>query len=204
MLDNMSMKSYDTIIEQIKNKDEASFKLLLDDHYKMIYKIIYNLNSFENDFSLDVESLYQEGTIALYNAVFTYEADKGMSFTSYAYMVIRSKLSVCYRNMKRYREEEVYSIDSHPNIDYCASMASQRVNENPVNYHHEKEFEKNINSFVSQLSKEDRDIFKLRADDYSYKQIAEKLNIKTKKIDNRLRKLRESLRRHLNKNNNNE
>jgi RNA polymerase sporulation-specific sigma factor len=194
----MNMKDYENIIKQIKDKDDAAFKTLLEDHYKMIYKIIYSLNSFENDFAFDIESLYQEGSIALYKAVFTYEADRGMSFSSYAYMCIRSRLLVCYRNMRKYREEEIYSIDNHPNIDYCLSMASSCVSENPIAYHHTKEFNEDIGTFVSKLSKEDQEIFRMRVEKYSYKQIAEKLNISTKRIDNRLRKLRENLRKHLN------
>lgn len=197
MFDNMIMKNYDNIILQVKNKDEVAFKQLLEDHHKMIYKIIYSLNTFENDFSLDVESLYQEGAVALYNSVFSYEASKGMSFSSYAYMIIRSKLYGCYRNMIKYRREEVLSIDKHPNIDYCTSMINHSVNENPIMYHQERELEDSINKFVSNLPDEDKNILELKVDNYSYKQISEKLDINPKRIDNRLRKLRFELRKQL-------
>ena len=149
----------------------------------------------ENIYALITVILW--GTLAPVNKI-TLNSLNGMSFSSYAYMCIRSRLLVCYRNMRKYREEEIYSIDNHPNIDYCLSMASSCVSENPIAYHHTKEFNEDIGTFVSKLSKEDQEIFRMRVEKYSYKQIAEKLNISTKRIDNRLRKLRENLRKHLN------
>lgn len=186
------------LINQIKNGDEKAFETLLDNHHNMIYKIIYSLDLEKGDYLADVESLYQEGCIALYNAVYDYIPTSNMSFSSYAYMVIRGKLHTYIRDTYKNYERDLLSIDNEESGSYKLSCLKEYVSQNPVAYHREKEFEKHLNSFISKLSKQDQEIFRLRSQEYSYKQISELLNIKTKRIDNRLRVLREKLKRHLN------
>lgn len=182
------------LIEKIKNGDEESFNMLLENHRRMIYKIIYNFDLQHGDYLADIDSLFQEGSIALYKAVFTYEKEKGMCFTSYAYMVIRGRICTYLRDTKEL-SEEIYSIDNCENIDYHLSMSSTYVSDNPINYQRELEFEETLNNFVSKLSEEDKQIFEMRSDNLSYKQISERLKINTKKVDNRLAALRKELKK---------
>lgn len=182
------------LIEKIKNGDEEAFNMLLENHRRMIYKIIYNFDLQHGDYLADIDSLFQEGSIALYKAVFTYEKEKGMCFTSYAYMVIRGRICTYLRDTKEL-SEEIYSIDNCENIDYHLSMSSTYVSDNPINYQRELEFEETLNNFVSKLSEEDKQIFEMRSDNLSYKQISERLKINTKKVDNRLAALRKELKK---------
>ena len=189
----MAMDKNIELIESIRKGNEESFEILLENHKKMIYKIIYNMDLEHGDFIADIDSLYQEGSLALYNAVFSYEEDKGMRFSSYAYMIIRSRISTYLRDTKEICED-VYSIDNCENIDYHISMATMCVSDNPILYQREIEFEQTIDKFVSKLSEEDKLIFELRSDNLSYKQISERLKINTKRVDNRLRVLRKKLK----------
>lgn len=188
------------LLLSIKNGDDKAFETLLNQHHNMIYKIIYGLNLEKGDYKLDEDSLFQEGSIALYKAVFSFEENNNMAFTSYAYMVIRARIRTYIRDNYRYLEKEAYSIDNIENLEYLSVNKSTLVSENPVEYHREKQFESHLNEFVSKLNNEDQEIFRLRSEDYTYKQIAERLNIKAKKVDNRLRVLRERLKRHLKEN----
>lgn len=185
------MEKYRDIIKRIKDGDEESFEIIYNDHKKMMYKIIYTINLNYGDYQMDIDSLFQESSLALYNAVFTYKEEKGMSFTSYAYMVIRARVNTCIRDARK--EIECSSIDNFENIDYHISMSNLCIAENPVLYHKELEFEKRLNAFVENLSSEDRQIYECRKDNLSYKEIALRLNINTKRVDNRLRVLRKRL-----------
>ena len=188
--------SADTIT-RIKNGDEECFRLLLEDYKKIIYKIIYSRNLEIGDYMIDVESLYQEGSLALYKAVFTYKLGQGMSFSSYAYMVIRARINTYIRdNVKKY-EDDCKSIDNFENIDYHISMTSMSVSESPIGYHKEQEFKERLNEFVSKLNDEDKQILSMRMENYSYKDISMRLKSKTKRVDNRLRILRKRLREYL-------
>lgn len=191
------MPNYIELIERTKNGDEEAFNIILRDHRRIIFRLINSHNLERGDYKLDYDSIFQEGCLTLYKAVFTYEKDKGMSFTSYAYMVLRSKLNTIIRNELRKYEEEHYSIDNYQNVDYHISMSNMCIAENPVSYHNELELEKKLDEFISKLSIEDQQIIEMRSDNISYKQISERLNINTKRVDNRLRVLRKKLKKHL-------
>ena len=184
------------LVELAKTGDEDAYNQLLNNHKNMIYKIINTQNLYSGDYMQDVDSLYQEGCIALYNAIYKYEKDKGMSFTSFAYMVIRSRISTCIRDTKALKETCI-SIDNYPNIDHQIMMSAMYVAENPVEYHRQVDFENRLNEFVANLNSQDRQIFTLRKNEYSYKEISEMLHINTKRVDNRLRIIRKKLREYI-------
>lgn len=175
------------LLIKIKNGDDEAFKELLNNYHKMIYRIINNFLLDKGDFTIDKEELYQEASLILYKAVFTYEKDKNMLFSSYAYLLIRSKISNLLRDYARVYNEEMYSLD---NNFYYDRYLKYTINEDPVKYHKELEFKRNLDSFIENLNKEDREILRLKYDECSYKDISEYLDISTKRIDNRLTSLK--------------
>lgn len=184
------------IISKIKNGDDNAFKDLLHEHERMIYKIINSQTLTRGDYLLDDDSLFQEGSLALYNAALTYDESKGMSFSSYAYMVIRSRIVTVIRNIRRKSNYEWYSIDTIKNVDYSTDFSNTTVCDNPpVAYHREIEIKENLEKFLAELPREDRLIFSLRSNDVSYKEIGKLLNMNIKKIDNRIRMLKRRLRK---------
>ena len=196
MVNNISMQDYIELINRVKNGDEKAFEEILKDQKKMIYKLIYTQNLDSGDFVVDADSLFQEGSLALYNCIFSYEAEKGMSFTSYAYMVVRARISTCIRKNKR-KMEDCSSIDNFENLDYHLALSTMNVNDNPVQYHYEQVFEKRLNTFVSHLKEEDQIILQMRIDNMSYKDISKRLKINTKRVDNRLNILKKRLKAYL-------
>lgn len=190
----MTMDKYESLLRRVKNGDDKAFEIILNENKKLIYKIIYNRNLGNGDFLLDTDSLYQEGSIALFKACKSYEPNRGMNFTSYAYMCIRSAINTYIRDNSKDKNLPLLSIDNFPNVDYHISMSNVRIAENPIAYHKEVEFRKHLNEFVEKLDKQDKLILDMRSDDLSYKTISERLNISTKRVDNRLRVLRKKLK----------
>ena len=121
--------------------------------------------------------------------------ERNVRFSSYAYMVIRGRIVNVLRHYYRTYREENYSIDVSENPDCYGAYA---VSDQPFRYHREQEFLKNYRRFMNRLSSEDKKIIELRNRNFSYKQISEKMNISTKRIDNRLASLRRSIREFLN------
>ncbi len=182
------------LIKRIRNGDDEAFKALLENHKKMIYKLIYGLSLEAGDFAIDVEEVFQEASLVLYRAVFTFEEDKNVKFSSYAYLVLKNRIRNVFRSYYNIYKEETYSIDSREHQDYLLSLA---VKEDPVRYHKEQEFRKRLDRFMKELSSEDKQILELRGDEFSHKEIADLLHISTKKIDNRLRILRKRMGQYL-------
>ena len=179
------------MIEKIRSGDEKAFEQLLKEYHRMIFSIINAYDLEKGDYAVDKLDLYQEASLALYEAVFSYEEKRNVRFSSYAYMLIRSRVLNVLRHYYRTYREETYSIDANENPDFCNAFA---ISDQPFRYHREQEFLKHYRRFINGLSQEDRRILELRNRKYSYKQISESLNINTKRVDNRLAFLKRSIR----------
>lgn len=186
------MEDVKVLLAAIKNGDEDAFRTLLKIHHRMIYKIIYSFNLDNGDYSIDPDDLYQEGSIALYDAVFSYEDNRNTRFSSYAYMKIRYHIAGAIRQYrKRYSDRfSDYSLDLHDD-----HLSLTGIADNALIYHRESSFKEEFDHFVSSLSETDKQIILMRADSYSYKEIASAMNIKTKRVDNRLRQLRKRMKK---------
>ena len=51
------------LIRQIRNGDDKAFETLLENHKKMIYKLIYNSTLEAGDYAIDVEEVFQEASV---------------------------------------------------------------------------------------------------------------------------------------------
>ncbi|MBQ6559346.1 MAG: hypothetical protein IJL85_00790 [Erysipelotrichaceae bacterium] len=105
----------------------------------MIYKLIYNSTLKAGDYVFDIEEVFQEASLILYRAVFTFEEDKKVKFPSYAYLVLKSRIKNVFRSYYNIYKDESYSIDSHEHQCYLLSLA---IREDPIKYHKEQEFRK--------------------------------------------------------------
>ena len=191
MSHNGSMEENMDIIKRIRSGDDTAFEQLLKDHHRMIYSIINSFSLESGDFAIDKHDLYQEASLALYEAVFRFEEDRSTRFSSYAYIVIRNRVVNVLRHYYRTYREEGYSIDVNENPDCNIAFA---VGDQPFLYHREQEFLNHYHRFMNGLSVEDRKIIEMRRRNLSYQQISDRLNIKKKRVDNRLASLKRSIR----------
>ena len=69
-------------------------------------------------------------------------------------------------------------------------MATTHVSDDPVIYHDKQNVKEFLSSSSKKISDEDRMILKMRIENYSYAEIACKLGINVKRVDNRLARLK--------------
>ena len=177
------------ILDRIKQGDNDAFEELLEKHRLLIFKIINAQRLDAGDYHLDEEDLFQEGCLALYDAVFTYEEDRNVQFSTYAYIVVAGRIRSAVRNERKTLKGGYSSLDLNSDRDLLMCVA-----EDPCEYHKETQVLDVLEKFMATLNEEDRRIFQMKKDQYSYKEIADSLQISTKKVDNRLRYLRRQLR----------
>ena len=182
------------LVERVKKGDDEAFGQLLKNHHRMIYKIINGHNLDRGDYTIDRQELYQEASLALYDAVFSYEEGRNVKFSSYAYIVIRGRVINILRNYTNIYKEEMYSLD---NECFAQRYLMYVAKNDPVSYHREVEFWKDLEEFMQCLDPQDRQILMMRGDRLSYREIADHLKINTKHIDNRLMVLRKRIGREL-------
>ena len=188
---DQSMDNSLKIIERIRNGDNEAFDELLNHHRNMIYSIINTFDLQYSAFKVDEADLFQEASMALYEAVFSYEDNRQTKFSTYAYIVIKSKLINYMNRFNRIYTREYLSIDS---IIYREKYKGAYLHDAPFIYHRQNELARGIGRFINNLSFEDRMIVEMRSRKCSYKQIADKLKINTKKVDNRLSSIRKNLK----------
>ncbi len=181
------------LIRQIRSGEQEAFARLVKNHHRMIYKIIYNHRLDTGDYRIDAEDLYQEGCLALYGAVFSFEEERGVRFSTYAYMVINARIKSVLRSHYRSGNSDLYSLDrsSDHDMNIC-------VRQDPAQYHREERFREELEQFISSLDYQDQQILKMKEENYSYRQISERLKINVKKVDNRLRFLKKRLKEKMN------
>ncbi|MCR4633841.1 MAG: sigma-70 family RNA polymerase sigma factor [Erysipelotrichaceae bacterium] len=180
------------LIGKIRNGDDKAFSALVNQYRRMIYKIIYTYNLDSGDFRIDAEDLFQEGCLALYDSVFSYEEGRNVRFSTYAYLVIKGKIRDRLRTLSRSQGEGVYSLEKATDHDLRFCVCSE-----PLQYHREQVIKERIDRFFAGLKEEDRQILQMKKEDCSYKQISERLGINRKKVDNRIRYLKKRLKKQL-------
>ena len=182
------------LINKIRKGDDQSFNTLLDDYRLMIYSIINSQILQRGDYAIDEQELFQEASIALYEAVFSFEKDKNVKFSSYAYLLIRSRIYNLLRHYNHIYKEETYSLDNDHKTE---KYSMYKVQDDPIAYHKEQQFREDLDNFIKNLNRQDKQILLMRGDEISYKDIAEKLDVPVKKIDYRLRVLRKRIEKEL-------
>lgn len=80
------------LLELIKENDEFALEELIERYKVSINSIILKYKKNINSLGLDIKDLYQEGLIALFDAIKTYDENKDASFKTYTNIVINRKM----------------------------------------------------------------------------------------------------------------
>lgn len=172
------------LITRVKNNDDDAFIELVDNYRNMIYSIINKFSLRHQYIKLSREDLFQEACISLLEACKTFNPSKKTKFSTFAYRVIYCHLGREVCKIIKVIQNEVCFYDNNDNFN-----AISFVKDNEFTYSAQYA-RSNFFESIDFLSFEDKTILQMRVDKYSYKEIADKLNITTKRVDNRLNKLR--------------
>lgn len=185
--DNGNMDELVLVNRVRENCDDAAFNEVLNGHIKMIESIVLNCVNEIGDFRLNKDDLKQEAIIGLYDACKCYKEDMNTKFSTFAYTCIKRRVHAYYRKCTH-----LYCVE-------CVSLDNSVVKDSGLIYGIQKEQEsikdkmEVLNKLMTQLNYEDRTIVDMRIKNYSYKEISDYLNIKEKRIDNRLMRIKNRL-----------
>jgi len=140
------------------------------------------------------EDLLQEARISFYKLVFAYDDTKEVKFSTFVYFCLRRSIR---GNIKQYYRK-------HPEM-FCAEYSEQyeiaeRTNKVSIDYQSPDYIYKynvskeKYNRVMNELPELYSTIFDLYLEDYSYKEIAEKVNVKYKKVDNVIASIKRKLK----------
>ena len=187
---------------------EEDIKLAKGGNQDAIEKILSNhkqlVNSVVRKYFLiggDIDDLTQEGMIALYNAILSYDHEKNSSFDAYAHMVVeRHIISTIkqFNNKKNLPLNEAVIVNNQGTIfsdgDDGIGYMIQSTKPTP-----ESELENldTYNELMSKikdtLSKYENEVLSYYLEGYSYIDIANKLKETPKSVDNALNRIKNKL-----------
>jgi RNA polymerase sporulation-specific sigma factor len=148
----------------------------------------------------EMDDVIQECKIAFWQSVMNYNnLENSISLESFAYICINRRMASALRKRtkkgttihtdamtrKALPSKDVYSLEIDL-PDFKGDIERDFIFEEL-----KKEY---LNKFNTEISRESGEILQLREEGYSYKEIGEKLNISTKKVDNTIYKIRKKIK----------
>lgn len=177
------------ILDRVVAGDEEACNELLETYKLMIYSIISSYELNYGDYVISEDDLFQEGCIGLFEACKSYKRDSETKFSTYAYVVIERRIQRSFfRLLRPYKKE--FSFDKFVLTNHIENNNYRILQEKGINYHKDNKDNDEILNNIVYASKEDKEIIKLRLQNYTYKEIAEKLKISPKRVDNRITRIK--------------
>ena len=168
-------------IAQAAAGDQEAFALLV---HRMAPLIHAQVHSFRCA-GIEDEDLVQEALMGLLAVVRTYREDKGATFTTYATACIRHRLLSVARRYGPLADREVPMEDSPDLPDVAADPA--------LHLQEQEELDGLLARIRTRLTDREYRVLLLRLGDCSYAEIAARLGITPKAVDNTVQRIRRKM-----------
>jgi RNA polymerase sporulation-specific sigma factor len=163
--------------EILKNENAAkAFEVLSERYTKRVIAVARSFSRGGNN-NDDLDDLIEEGLIALFRAIETYDETKGAKFSTYAYTCIRNRIT-----------DAAIMTDKHKKADDLMPQGVAGVPENDYSDALLRAIDKN-------LTKLERNVFRQRQSGMSYIEIAEIENVSEKSVDNAFYRAKSKLKK---------
>lgn len=167
-----------------QNGDTRSLESLLE-KYKNLVRAKASIHVLGG---LDREDLIQEGMIGLFKAIRHFEENKGASFKTFAELCIERQIITAIRSSRRQKHIPLnFYVSLDRPIKKDEAIFSDTLNPLSVVIGQE-ESEETWACFSRVLSKLETQVIELRMAGASYKQIADRLHVSVKSVDNALQR----------------
>ena len=188
----------DKLIEQAKNGDEYARETVLVQHKQLVNSVVRKYFLIGGD----TDDLIQEGMAALFNAVLTYDKAKNSSFDAYAFMLIErriisiiksanSKKNLPLNDALMVNNQGVISVDD--NDDGIGFMISSLEPDPENELLGNDSYNELVLKIKETLSEYEYKVLSFYLQGYNYNDIALKLNVSPKSIDNALTRIKNKL-----------
>lgn len=177
--------SDEQLVKLVQKSDQTAFKILYERYLPKIRTMSYSFQGL----GYDLDDLVQEGTIGFFTAINVYDF-KSAAFSTFCYTCIRRMLIALLRKVGRrkqipnlsviHTDENFFELPAFddPEKEYIAREDFQRLKER-------------INNELSAIEREVLYYYLLGLD---YAEIADRIGLPKKSVDNALQRIRRKLR----------
>lgn len=192
------MKNYESLTDselcKLAVEDHAAKEFLMRKYNPLIKKISHKLYLV----GADTDDIVIEGMLGLNKAIDTFDDSKS-SFITYTSTCIKNSILDAIKSANKKTivpADKCVSILQPINSEEGSSLWVDIITngESPeTNAIHNEDYQNLLTLIRKTFSKEENEILDLFIDGYSYVEIAEKTNVKRKKVDNTIQKIRNKL-----------
>ena len=186
-----------------ENNDEAN-EILYNKYLPLIQTKAKKMYKYCSNKGLEINDLIQEGMIALNHAIETFDDTKDTTFYTYAKTCIERRIIsevIATRRLKHKILNESVSLEianekgEEVNIENLLGDNSYNPEQIIIDCEINKEF---IEQIKAMLTDYEEQVFDLKINNFSYKEIAEILERSPKAVDNAIQRIRIKIREYLN------
>ncbi|HEY4537993.1 MAG TPA: sigma-70 family RNA polymerase sigma factor [Erysipelothrix sp.] len=185
----------------IRQKDEYALEAMIEKYDRLIWKRALTFYNTYRPCSIEIEDLYQEGKYGLYESFYKYDESLGVGLAHFVDICVSSRMTSCLRrcNGKAYKLlDYAQSLDMNVSEETSLKLYDvigcddPKIDPQFMTLYYEAE--DILDELLKHLKHQDKKVYELLREGYSYKEIAEKLNITNKKVDNILQKIRKKIK----------
>lgn len=188
----------DKLIIDAKNGDQYAIEQILTSRKQLVNSVVRKYFLIGGD----IDDLIQEGMIALYNAILTYDKSKNSSFDAYAYMLVERNIITQIKkanSKKNLPLNEAFMVNNQGTISFddnnedVGYMISS-LEPNPENELLDNDsYNELLDKIKNALSPYENEVLGYYLQGYNYNDIAVKLDVTPKSIDNALTRIKNKL-----------
>lgn len=185
------------LLDNIYSFNEDASEILLYKYRPLIVSVAQKFMPY-CDGGIDLNDLVQEGMLGLNDAINTFNENKEANFGTYARLCIERRVRSAVKSTKRYKQRAlnesttlVYDLDD-VTVDKNLIDESKEPLAMIEAYEQEQNLIKKLND---QLSDVEKQVFDLKMNDFTYREIAEILEKDPKVIDNTIQRIRNKLKK---------
>lgn len=184
------------LLDQIYSCSEDANEILLYKYRPLIVSEAKKYIKYSHG-GLDLNDLIQEGLLGLNDAINSFRNEKEANFGTYAKICVQRKMTNLIKSTMSYKNKilndyiPIDNDDEEP-IDYILADNSS----NPINMVEDYDFQTRILSKMDdKLSDIEKEVFELKLNGFTYKEIANLLEKDTKVIDNCIQRIKTKLKK---------
>lgn len=193
--DKMTDEELVVIAQNSKNSEHNQAQ---DELVKRYRKLVALKASNRRFAGAGYDDVIQEGNIGLLNAIRTYKADMGAKFNTFANCCVTRRLLLAMTAANRKKRLVLgfaVSLDDNKKVEVLVEKGAMPTAPSPEEELIQEEDKKALLKKMDQvLSKMEKKVFKYHTQGLSYKQIAKKMDMTEKSVDNAFQRARRKLK----------
>ncbi len=202
------MKEYNNndyeLLYLISENNEDAKELFYNKYKPIIEMKAKKLSKIAQSKGYDYNDLVQEGMVGLTNAINSFSDQKDVQFSTFANLCIERQMFSFIRNISAGRHKILNDSVSFETTNSFGSPLINLLDDKNVNpettFIESEEKEGLYNDIVSILKDIEVEIFELRANGFSYKEIASLLNITEKSVGKHIERIKNKINKMLDEN----